>query len=191
MNCGVQDSDGFFSDANVCRPLPLPDESPSILDHPFNLPIVTGTGYTQLAQRTPAETGATHAWGIQAYLSSSTGGEVPLVFSVREFRSTGLIDPTASLNPDGQLGFSPFFEVPIKREVSGLPSWVEIPFPSQIELFEGDYLWFIMHPETTSDGGYVNWWLKVGDGLYMNVGGTPLYLPVPAVQAAYRVIYCE
>lgn len=189
--CGaVQKSDGFFSDANICRPLPLADIDPTnTLSGQFAIPATTG-GVTRTAQLTVKETQKKNIWGVEMYLASTVAADAKLKLSTMIKRAE--LDPTelSGLGPDGTFATVSPWSAINTLSANTTPGWVRAQFPSVVTLNSGDAVWLITEPDYNGTQS-VSWYYTAGDGAWINAPGTPVYINFAGVKTVHRLIYCE
>ena len=190
-SCGkLGGENGFFSDANICRPIANTTDIPiDLASGKVAIPAPT-TSAISIAQLTTPETSKKSVWGIEFLLSNTL--IVPSKISVSTLIKRSQISgaETATLGPDGETAMKPLMD-PVEMWSESLsPVWVKAQLPAAISLESGQSLWITGAPSFGGDQSLAMW-LTRGAGLYVAPGGTPIYAQIPNVKVHHRLVYCE
>jgi hypothetical protein len=190
-SCGASDGvKGFFSDANICRPIENETYDPTdIFTGHFAIPAIT-TGVTRNGQLTTAETTKKSVWGAEMYLSSGLDLVANMRLTPMVKRKNWLPTEVTTLGPDNELAANVSFDATRSMSATIVPSWVRTQFSGVVDLEAGDAMWLVTEPDYSGEQT-VMWWYTGGDGTYVSAAGTPLYVNFPGIRTVHRLIYCK
>lgn len=190
VGCGKAKSEkGFFSDANICRPLALPDVDPTnFKTGNFAIP-APSNGAVRTAQLTAKETDTKSVWGAEIYMSALVSASAEITMKALVKRSSTQVE-LQTVGPDGSAAGQPLVPGTVTIYPTITPGWARMQFPGTLSLTAGDAVWLIAEPNFTGSQS-VLWWYTTGDGAYVAPVGDPIYVNLPKIQAIHRLIYCE
>lgn len=72
---------------------------------------------------------------------------------------------------------------------TNVQAWVKVQFSGVVNLEAGDAMWLVTEPDYSGELT-VMWWYTAGNGSYMVLAGTPLYVNYPGIKTVHRLNYC-
>jgi hypothetical protein len=189
--CGnLPKSEGFISEANICRPLALPPYDPTDISTGQVAIPAPQTGVVKTAQLTAAETTKKNLWGVEFFLSSLTGANAQLDVTTLVKRVTPQLGDVLTVGPDNATAYQSAYGSTKSLTATTTPAWVRTQFPGVITLEKGDAVWLVTLPEF-DPGQQLLWWYTTGDGIYVTAPSAPIYGKIEGIKTLYRLIYCE